>query len=48
MPVKLVCGLQELMQKLELCLNLEMADVCSYFGLNYIRSYRDSVSAQLL
>ena len=42
-----VCGLQKLMQKLELHLNLEMVDICSRFGINYIRAYGDSVNAQL-
>ena len=42
-----VCGLQKLMQKLELRLNLEMVDVCSHFGINCsIRAYGDSISAQ--
>ena len=42
------CGLQKLTQKLEPHLNLEMVDVCSHFGINCIRAYRDSVSAQLI
>ena len=41
-----VCGLQKLTQKLELCLNLEIVDVCSHFGRNCIRAYGDSVSVQ--
>ena len=36
------------MQKLELCLNLEMVDICLRFAINCIRAYRDSISVQLL
>ena len=31
-----VSGLQKLMQKIGLCLQLEMVDICSRFGLNCI------------
>ena len=44
----LVCGLQKLMQKRELHLNLEMVHICSLIGINCIRAYGDSISAQLL
>ena len=37
-----VCGLQKFTQKLELCVNLEMVDVCLHFGINCIRVNGDS------
>ena len=40
-----VSGLQKLMQKIGLCLQLEMVDVGSHLGLNCIKTYMNCVSA---
>ena len=42
-----VSGLQKLTQKIGLCLQLEMVDVCLHFRLNCITTYVKCVSAQL-
>ena len=42
-----VSGLQKLTQKIGLCLQLEMVDFRSRFGLNCIKTYMNCVSVQL-